>query len=170
MPSTCRCRRRRRVVASLRSMSVVSGRRSSAYPTPASAAPASAPGPLYLGGMIHAARSAIQAASSEASQPVAPAEIWRRCGNLPFRSRRQRVERLRPVISRHSGSRMKRSVVFGAIEPVSGRGVTTRRRQERFGFVAETVMSASIIGLMGCFIGARTVPCRVIGAGTRNSR
>jgi hypothetical protein len=74
------------------------------------AAPASAPGPNCVG-MDYLA--AIQAAISDASQPEHPGDSCRRLGNLPFRSNRQRVERLRPVRRQHSGSRMIASIAIG---------------------------------------------------------
>jgi hypothetical protein len=61
--------------------------------------------------MIH--RAEIQAAISDASQPEHPGDSCRRFGNLPFRSKRQRVERLKPVIWSHSASRMIRSAITG---------------------------------------------------------
>jgi len=88
-------------------------------------------------GMSHIpARSAIQAATSEASHPVHPDDIRRRRGNSLTRSRRQRVDRLRPVIWRHSGSRMMRSAMcIGEASISSPRRVVERaaRRACRFG-------------------------------------
>jgi hypothetical protein len=57
-----------------------------------------------------AARSANHAAISVASQPVAPGDSRRRRGKSPTRSNRQRVERDKPVIRRHSDSRMMASL------------------------------------------------------------
>jgi hypothetical protein len=46
------------------------------------------------------------------SQATAPGEILRRLGNLPARSRRQIVVRLRPVIALTWGQRRKESFII----------------------------------------------------------
>jgi len=54
-------------------------------------------------------RSLTHAISSEKSQPTALSDNFRRRGNFPLRSSRHLVVLERPLISRHSRSRMNRS-------------------------------------------------------------
>lgn len=107
--------------------------------------------------MYHApARSTIQAAISEASHPEHPGDIRRRLGNSPARSRRQRVDRLSPVIWWHSGSRIIRSAMCaGEVLTSSLCRVGGTARRARFGL---SIVSVSMCVSRQCTTHQTWVP------------